>query len=560
MRLRFSGFSAAIVAAAFCGPFAAAPARARDTLVIGVSQFPSSLHPYIDPEVIKGYILDFAQRPMTAFTPDWVNACVLCAELPTLQNGLVKLETRTDGSPGMAVTWTLKPGLLWGDGVPMTSKDLAYTVKVGKDPGSGFANGRIWTDIDHVDIVDDRTAIVHIGQVSTIYDRIGALLPEHIDGPAFAGVKVPGDYLKATPYDRAPTTPGLYNGPYLLTQYQSGAQVVLEPNPRWTGTKPSIKRVVVRAIENTAALQANLLSGDVDLAPGEGGGIGLTIDQVLALKKQQPDRFNYIFRDALSYSHLDFNLDNPILKDVRVRRAFLLAINRPAISQRLADGLFTIATAWVPPHDPMYASDLKVVPYDPAQARALLKEAGWTPGSDGVLRDASGQRMSLDISGIAGIRFNELLEQVIQDQLKQVGIETVIKNEAFRSFFGETLKKRKFGALALYGWSFSVSYPPRQLYGIDMIPHEANAWGGSNYMDWRNERFEADLKVTETDLDRDHERTAWADMQHLYADELPALPLFFRPEAYVVPKWLKNFTPTGTTAYSSLHAEDWQAE
>src|SRR5882757_2471022 len=94
----------------------ATPARAKDDLVIGVAQFPSSLHPDIDAEVIKAYVLAFALRPVSAFDQDWKNTCMLCAEPPDAENGLAKLEDTPAGGKGMAVTIKLKPGLKWADG------------------------------------------------------------------------------------------------------------------------------------------------------------------------------------------------------------------------------------------------------------------------------------------------------------------------------------------------------------------------------------------------------------------------------------------------------------
>ena len=109
--------------------------------------------------------------------------------------------------------------------------------------------------------------------------------------------------------DRTPTNPGLYNGPFLISGYDAGSRIVLERNPYWAGARPSFDRIVVKTIGNTAALQTNLLSGDVDMVPGEG--IGLTLDQVLALQKQYPDRFTYVYKPNLSYAHIDLQLDNP---------------------------------------------------------------------------------------------------------------------------------------------------------------------------------------------------------------------------------------------------------
>jgi len=548
----------ATLVAANLGGAALAQPRPHEQLIVGMTSFPPSEHPYIDPLIVKSWVLGLASRQVTMFTPDWQNVCSLCTEVPSLDNGRVTMETQPDGTPGLAVRWTLRKDLFWGDGVPLTTKDIAYTAKVGGDTGSGFPDARVWGRVRSVDVVDDQTIVLHLDEVTPLYNRMGKLLSEHSDGPAFYRATKPGDYLNGTVYNRAPTTPGLWNGPYLITSYDSGSQIVLEPNPHWTGKAPPIKRIVARSIADTAALQANLLSGDIDMAPGDA--IGLQLDQVLAMQKDNPTGFQYVYNDALAFWNIDFDLDNKFLADVRVRRAILLAIDRKTMSEKLAGGRFTLAATWVPPKEPMFAPGLPVAPYDPAQARALLKEAGYTPGPDGILRNAQGERFSIDLRMGLGVRLMELVELVVQNQLKAVGIDVVLRNEVQRTFFGTTLKHRQYGGLALYNWLFNVSYPPRQLYGLTAIPTEANGWGGSNYMDWRNQAFEDQLKIAETALGPAEQKAAWADMQRLYAEDLPALPLFFVPQAHVIPTWLKGYVPSGMTDYTTLRAEDWHAE
>ena len=535
-----------------------AGAQAKDELIIGVAQFPSSLNPNIDPEVIKSYTLGFALRPMTAFLPDGPNVCVACTELPTLQNGRVALEKRANGQPGMAVKVTLRDDLFWGDGVQVTTADLAFTWQVGHDPTSGFANTRIWGRVERVEVVDPQTAIMHFDEVSTLYDRLPGVLPAHIEGPVYERTKGTGEYGKQSAYNRAPETPGLWNGPYRLVTYTSGSLITLEPNPEWRGKKPGLKRIIIKAIENTAALQANLLSGDVDMAPGDAP--SLTIDQVLQLRKQQPDRFTYVFKPALTYEHIDLNLDNPILADVRVRRALLHALDRQTLVARLFEGLQPVADGFVNPLDPMAAAGLPNYPYDPARAKALLADAGWKSGEDGICRNAAGDRLLLQFSTTAGNKLRELVQQVLQNQWKAACIEAIIRNEPARTFFGETLKKRVYTGMALYAWSFGVSFPPRQTLASDQIPSAANNYGGSNYMNWRNADVDKAILVAETDLDPAHQKVAWATTQRIYAEELPVLPLFFRSDAHVIPTWLKGVRPSGTSDYSSLWAEDWRSE
>ena len=530
---------------------------AREQLTIGVGSFPSSLHPYIDPEAVKGYILGFTERALTGLDADWRNHCVMCTELPTLENGRVTLETRAGGAPGMAVRWTLRPDLFWDDGVPVTMADLAFTAKVGGNPASGFASTRTWGRVERVDIIDATTAVLHLDEPYSLYDRVGGLLSEHVEGPIVARAVEPGAYIRQTAFNRATMTPGLYNGPFRIVSYESGSQMVLEGNPAWKGAAPPFKRIVVRAIGNTAALMANLQSGDIDLAAEVSG---LTIDQVLGLKEREPDRFTYLFQSALQYTHIDFQLDNPMLADVRVRRALLLGLDRAAIVKRLYGGHAELASAWVPPRDPMFDSGLPVFSYDPAKARALLAEAGWKPGEDGICRNAAGEKLSLVFQAVAGVKLVELVQQVAQSQWKAIGIETVIKDEPPRTFFGDTLKRRTFQGLAMYSWILSPSNPPRQLLASDQVPTEANNYSGSNYMNWRNAVVDAGIKVAETELDVGKRRTAFVAMQRAYAEELPVLPLYFPKLVVAIPKWLHGYEPTGTTDYPSQRVEFWRTD
>jgi peptide/nickel transport system substrate-binding protein len=553
MRLR-TAIAALMVAAM---PSLAAPAAAKDNLVIGVSQFPSSMHPDFDAEVVKNYVLGFTTHPITAYDPDWKLTCMLCSELPTIQNGLAKIEDTPSGK-GMAVTLKLRPDLAWGDGVPVTTKDLVFTWKVGHDPASGFINPHTWDQIRAIDVVDDHTAVLHFAKVTVHYNELDTLLPEHIEAPILAKAGNPAEYIKETAYNRAPTTAGLYDGPFVVIAYQSGVQVVLEPNPHWPGTKPYFKRIVIKLIGNTAALQANLLSGDVDMVAGEG--VGLSIDQVIALRKQQPNRFTYIFKPSLNYEHIDLKIENPILADIRVRRALLLALDRKTLVDKLFEGMQPVATTWVNPLDPNFASDIPAVPYEPAQARALLAEAGWKPGADGICRNAKGERLSLEFQTTSGNQLRELTQQVLKDQWKGVGVEAVIKNEPPRTLFGETVKQREFTGMVMYAWTSGVNNSPRQTLHSSQIPTAANNWGGSNYIAMNDKRMDTLIDQADAELDPVKQKAIWEEMQHIYVDAGTVLPLFYRAEAHVVPKWLKGYTPTGHGDMSILWAENWRAE
>jgi peptide/nickel transport system substrate-binding protein len=533
------------------------PAQAKDQLTIGVAQFPASLHPMIDALVIRSYVLGFAIRQITAHDKDWKNSCLLCAELPTVENGLAKVVDGPNGK-GMTVTIKLKPDLKWGDGTRVTTKDLEFTWRIARDPKTGFSNSKPWTRASKLEVVDELTAVLHLDKVLASYNEWDQILPAHIEGPVYQKAAETGDYVKQTTFARAPTTPGLFNGPYMITGYASGSQIVLEPNPHWAGTKPGFKRIVLRLIENTAALQANLLSGDVDMVVGEG--VGLTIDQVLELRKQHPDRFAYIFRPSLTYEHIDLKKDHPLLADVRVRQALLHAADRKTLTDRLFQGMQPVADTWVNPLNTTHSKDVPTYPYDLARAKALLAEAGWKPGPDGVCRNDKGERLSIEFSTTAGNRLRELQQQVLQANWKAACIEVRIKNEPARTFFGETMKKRQYGGLAMYAWTSAVTESPRRTLASDNIPTEANSWGGANYIAYSNARMDELIDKVEGELDPAKQKELWREMQQIYARDLPVLPLFFRADPHVVPKWLRGYEPTGHGDMGPFWAENWRAE
>ena len=144
------------------------------------------------------------------------------------------------------------------------------------------------------------------------------------------------------------TNPGLYNGPYIIEQAKQGQFIKLASNPYWKGKVPHFENITIKTITDTQALQANLLSGDIDYIPGE---LGLTLDQALQFDKRYGSKFNVDIRPAALYEHLDIQLDNPHLSDVRVRQALLYGLDRELLTQKLFQGKQPVATTSVNPLD-----------------------------------------------------------------------------------------------------------------------------------------------------------------------------------------------------------------
>jgi peptide/nickel transport system substrate-binding protein len=531
-------------------------AAARRELVIGISQFPSNLHPNIDSMAAKSYVHGMAMRPFTAYDENWQLECLLCDGLPTLENGKAVRETPPQGGNGVALTYTIRDGATWADGVPVTTADVLFTWEVGRHPESGVTSAELYRRLWQVDIVDERTFVLHDEKLGFAYNAINdfRLLPAHLERPVFE--QDPASYRNRTLFDTAPTTPGLGFGPYRITGYRAGSEIVLERNPTWYGEAPWFDRITVRAIENTTALEANLLAGDIDMIEGE---LGLALDQALAFEKRHGDRFTVLYKPGLVYEHIDVDLDNPILADVRVRRALLHGMDRQAISERLFAGRQPVADSGVNPLDWVHSGDVPHYPFDPGRAAALLDEAGWRPGPDGVRVAEDGRRLRLKLMTTAGNRSRELVQQVIQSQWKGLGIETVIDNEPARVFFGETVSQRRFEALAMFAWISSPENVPRSTLHSEEIPTAANGWAGQNYTGYRNLEMDALLDAIEVELDREKRKAMWAELQRLYATDLPALPLWFRANPHVWPRWLEGVVPTGHLVPTTMSVERWRA-
>lgn len=540
-------------------PLLSAPTAAatRDTLTIGLTQFPSTFHPNIDSMLAKTYILSATRRPFTAHDPNWKLICLLCTKLPTIENGLAVPEKTPDGKQGIAVTYSIHPKASWGDGVPVTTKDVVFTWKVGRHPKSGVAGQEFYRRVYKIDARDDKTFTLHYDKLFFDYNSIAGfeLIPAHLDEKIFdAG---PAEYKNRTTFDADTTNKGLYFGPYRIVEVKAGAHVVLAPNETWWGAKPKFKRVVIRVIGNTAALEANLLSGAIDMISGD---LGITIDQALAFEKRHGRKFNISYKSGLIYEHIDLNLDNPILKDRRVREALVRGIDRNAINKQLFDGRQPVAHTSINPLDWIYDKATPQYGHDAKKAGALLDAAGWSVKKRGIRHNAKGERLSFTLMTTAGNRTRELVEQVLQSQWKQLGIDVRIRNEPARVFFGQTVTQRKFPAFAMFAWISAPESVPRSTLHSEHIPSAANNWAGQNYTGFRNKEMDELLEKIEVELDRNKRLGLWQRFQHVYATELPVIPLYFRANAYILPKWLSGVTPTGHQGTTTLWIENWRAE
>jgi peptide/nickel transport system substrate-binding protein len=534
-----------------------APLRAaeRDSLSIGITQFPATLNPNIDVMAAKSYVLGLSLRPFTVYDADWKLTCLLCTELPSISNGLAVPVDLPGGKKGIDLTYTIRADAKWADGAPVTTEDVRFTYDVGRNPQSGVSNAELYRRIGGIDIKDARTFTLHVDKLTFDYAAIQdlMLLPAHIERDAFAD---PAQYRLRTLYNTEPTNPGLYNGPYRVSEFVGGSHILLEPNPHWAGPPGRFRRITIRTIENTAALEANLLSGTVDMIAGE---LGLPLDEGLAFAKRHGDAFQILYKPGLVYEHIDLNLGRPALADLQVREALILGLDREAISRQLFDGRQPVAASFVNPLDLGYTYDVPRYRFEPIRAEGLLEAAGWGKGGDGIRRNAEGQRLSFELMTTAGNRSRELVEQVLQSQWRRIGVDIRIKNEPARVLFGETLPHRRFD-MAMYAWISSPENVPRSILHSSEIPSEANGFVGQNATGYANPEMDRLIDALEIELEADKRKALWAEAQRLYAAELPSLPLYFRSDVFVLPKWLSGVRPTGNQSPTTLWITDWSAQ
>ena len=426
---------------------------------------------------------------------------------------------------------------------------------VGKHPQSGVASGELYRRITSIDVHDGKTFTLHVDRITFEYNALGdfELLPAHLDREIFE--TAPAEYRNRTTFDTNSTHPGLYFGPYRIVETEPGSHIILEPNETWYGPEPAFDRVVVRVIENTTALEANLLSGAIDMISGE---LGLTLDQALAFEKRHGEKFNMMFKPGLIYEHLDVNLENPVLADARVRKALIHAIDRRAISERLFEGRQPVAHSNVSPLDWVYSEETPTYDYDPQRAATLLEEAGWRTMKDGIRHSEAGKPLTLTLMTTAGDRTREQVQQVLQSMWKQVGIDVRIKNEPARVFFGQTVSQRRFDGLAMFAWLSAPESVPRTTLHSEMVPNAENNWSGQNYTGFSDPRVDELIDRIEVELDRAKRKALWIELQRLYAEHLPAIPLYWRAQSYVLPKWLEGVRPTGHLEPTTLWIEEWR--
>lgn len=499
----------------------------NDLLIVGYDREPDTMNRYathiledIESCVVEGLVTnDEAMRVVP----------VLAAEVPTTENGGVVL--RPDG--GMDVTWKLRPGVRWHDGVPHSSADVKFTVdainKGDWKPESVDGFDRIAS----VDTPDSLTAVVHYKEVYAPYrlQFVRGTLPRH---------KLAGrDLNSANDYNRAP----LGTGPYKVAEWKTGEYILLERAPGyWRGDSlPHIRRILFRFLTNTTTRINQLKSGEVHMVAL------VPWDKVRELRGTPALRLNQVVGNG--YEHVSLNQRRfAPFADVRVRRALSHAVDRQLIVNSLLDTLVTVVHGPIQPLSPAYEPNVITYAYDPAKARAMLDEAGWRAGADGI-RAKGGERLAFTLITQAGFAIRENVSQALQQQFRDIGVEAkvqLVDGTAISSLWFDG----KFDAM-LHWWQQGADPEITLFFAADRAPP---AGRNINYLS--DSALTSLLYRSDRTANEGERISLLKDAQRRVAELAPEIPLYNTAKIDAVPATLQGFTgnPSNAGPFWNVHA------
>jgi peptide/nickel transport system substrate-binding protein len=388
---------------------------------------------------------------------------------------------------------TLKQGVRFHDGHELTSADVVYTFRSFLDPD--FVSGRKggYRELHSVDAVDRYTVVFTLDKPFLSFP-INLVMPIVPDGA--------GATLSRHP---------MGTGPYRFVRYAVDDRIELDPFNEYFGGRPRNDGLVLKIVPDDIMRGLELRKGTTDMVVND-----LTPDIVYQLEKN--DGLKMVEAPGVDYQYLGLNLRDPVLKDVRVRQALAYAIDTHAIIEYLRRGLAAPATGLLPRQSWAIAPDLHAYPYDPERARALLDEAGYRdPDGGGPVPRL---RLSLKISSAQ--EFNRLQASVIQQNLREVGVDLDVRTYEFATLFSDVLKGN-FQIYSLQWTAGSLADPDilRRVFHSKQVPPE-----GFNRGHFSDPRVDALLDEAASSTDEAHRLELFQEVQRLLAVELPYISLW----------------------------------
>ena len=415
-------------------------------------------------------------------------------------------------------TFTLREGIQFSDGEPLTVEDVLFTYEMIMSPEVDAPHLRSYfVDIIDCEILDEYTVrftcdkpyyrhIVMLGGMS--------ILPKHIYGE--------GDFNNH-PNNRRP----IGSGPYILESWDTGRQVVLARNDLYWGeivdTFPYFDKKVYQIITDPNAAFQVQLRGDLDVMNHRAE------DWIRRANTARfEDMFNKFEYYAPSYGYIGWNSRRPLFEDKRVRTAMTMLLDRESIREHIYHGLARTVSGNFMIGTPEHNDNIEPLPFDPEAAVALLEEAGWVDSTGDGIRDKDGVSMRFDILLPNNSPEGERICTLFKEELGRVGIQLNIRQMEWASMT-DRVQARNFDAYMM-GWSMPPDPDPYQVW------HSSQADSGSNYVGFIHEEADRLVEDARISFDRDERIRMYHRFHEILHEEQPYTFLFSRMTLLAVDK------------------------
>lgn len=507
-------------------------------LTVGLYQEPDNLNPYLAVQTASRLVRELTIEGLVDAGPGDSYVPGLASEVPTQANGGISADGKT-------ITYKLRPGLTWSDGHELTSADVKFTWDAIMAPGNAVNSKTGYDQISSIETPDKTTAVVKFKQLYapalSLFSIAAGILPAH----ALQGQKL-GD----APYNRKPEG----TGPFQVTQWKSGDSIVLDRNPNYrVKDRPYLDQIVFRLVPSREVGIARQRAGEVDVL------WDLIETQIPEFKKIQ--NVTLQSTPTTNVEYLGLNTGNPILADPLVRQAIAAAIDRQPIVKDLLYGETEVATSpigmgWAAP------KDVQLPAYDPNKAKSLLEQAGWTDSNGDGIRENAGNQLSLRITTPSGSQTRDLTEQLLQQQLKAVGIKLTIANAPAANIFGSyaengLLKRGKFDILEdTWGADFDPNDFLSTLFASDQIPTPQNGGEGFNFFRLNDPQLDQAIVQGRSTIDQTKRAAAYRTVVERIAAASVYIPLYRRAELDSFANYVKGNKVNSWDEFT-WNAQDW---
>lgn len=500
---------------------------AGPSLNIGIIQEWSAFNPVNSQLASNEALFPFIMRKMVRRAVDGSVVADIAEHIPVLKN--------------KSATWVINKNAKWADGQNIVCADWFLGWQVGLSPKVSVNARADFEKIKNIEWNSKTPQTCNVTYVSAnwSFDRdLPPVLPSHLEKSIFEKFKdEPEGYDRNTNYISNPTNKALYNGPYFVSEFKLGSHIILNRNEYFFGTKPQIEKIIIKYISDTSSLKANLMAGQINMISA----VGFPPDTAILFDeefKKTNASYKVRFQNSGIFQGLYFNLENEILKDIKVREALSRTIDKEQIVKAFFNDNLKAAESILSPQHPAYSPKSKI--YSKDKANQLLTDAGWKIGKNGI-REKNGKQLNFIFKTSAGLKVLENIQVYICEQFKFIGALCSIKNEPPRILLGRSVPHGEFD-LAMYGQPIPPDTSVTSYFSSKDIPSAKNSWAGGNSIRVNSAELDQVLLSFDKENNKSKRNILIKKIENYFQKNYTLIPLYHRREAIVVPKNLNGVT------------------